>query len=266
MEKKQSQNEILVAAVTPQFLERGILWFQENGQNIKKALQEQKEPWKSSVILLENGQALRPSSLLRHLSELGYEKTQTIISKGEFSQRGNIIEVSPINFDEKITIEFYGNTIDEIIRSPISNNTLKKIRREREFIPGDYVVHLDHGVGIFKNITTLEGRAEKFFEIEYAPPRNGAPHDTLYIPFSQKKKIDLYIGFETPTIHRLGGSVWINTRSKAREDIEAFAKELLEIYGKRAVVKRRPLHSDAELEEKFSHSFPYQETPDQKKA
>ncbi len=266
MKDSAGKNEVIIVAATPQFLERGDLWFSENQASIKTALQEQKGIWARSAFLVTEGETVKPSSLLRTLHDLRYEKVQTVLGKGEFSAYGNIIEIGPINMPEKIVIEFYGNMIDAITVRPYDKVIQKKIKGHQPFSPGDYVVHLDHGIGIFRRMTMMPESREEFFEVEYAAPREGAKHDTLYVPVSQRKKLDLYVGFETPSIHRLGGTVWFNTKSKAREDIEAFAKELLALYAKRAQIRRRPMCAEPELEKKFSESFPYELTPDQERA
>lgn len=276
LEEKSHNESVLIVAATPQFLERGVLWFTEHHAHIHQALREQKGIWPSSAIALETGQIIPPTVLRRRLTDLGYEKTSLIFSKGEYASRGNVIEVSPINSDLKYILEFYGNTIEHIFAQPIHGETKKIIRTDaRPFRPGDYVVHVDHGIGIFRGYTTKELRAqslelsnteENFFIVEYAAPRKGAPPDTLYVPVSQKKKLDLYVGFETPPIHRLGGTVWFHTRAKAREEIEKFAKELLELYRVRNEVTAPIMHPEPDLESRFAELFPHEETGDQKQA
>lgn len=281
MEKIKSEDFFLVVAATPQFLERGVLWFSENKNAIHAALRQERGIWPRSAIMVEQGQTLKLTLLLRALSDLGYEKTSHIFGKGEYKNQGNIVEIAPVNSEKKLVIEFYGNTIEEIREVPlrdesnpdVSVGTRKSIRTaSRPFRPGDYVVHLDHGIGIFRECTrTLtqknadEGEME-YYVVEYAAPREGAKPDTLYVPLSQKKKLDLYIGFETPTIHRLGGAVWFHTRAKAREEIEKFAKELLELYRTRAETMAPVMHSEPDLESRFAELFPHEETPDQERA
>ncbi len=265
--EQKNIKDIVIVSATPQFLERGVLWFAKNETAIKNAIKKQFGIWNNSALVLEQGASLPPRVLARKLFDLGYEKAGIIFGKGEFSYRGNIIEIAPINRDEKITIEYYGNTIESIDERPLKNTSKKIIRTaDRPFRPHDYVVHLDHGIGIFKQMTRINASEEDFFEIEYAAPRTGAKSDTLYVPISKKMKLDLYVGFETPTIHRLGGSVWFATRAKAREDIEAFAKELLSVYKKRASARKQPMHPEPNIETSFAESFQYEETDDQKKA
>ena len=258
--------EIIIVSPTPQNLARGILWFSEHEDAIRQAIQRGDEMWSRHAYVIEPHQHISPSVFARKLSDLGYEKVSFVFGIGEFSYRGNIIEIAPINSDKKILIEFYGNTIETIQHIPLQKNVTSKFKHKKEFSPGDYVVHLDHGIGIFKQITKLHQSSEDFFEIEYAAPRERAKPDMLYVPISQKKKLDLYIGFQTPTIHRLGGSVWIHTRKKAKEDIERFAKELLALYQKRAYEKQKPMHSVDEIESSFAQTFPYEETEDQLEA
>lgn len=265
----QSVKELLVASVTPQNLERGVLWFQENLAAIKKA-RHTNPWWREESMVLEKDLVLKPSLLIRQLVSWGYERTQTVRGRGLFAVRGGIIEVWPINSDRPWLIEFNGNTIAELIqtpRLPAPSLEAKHLYRGLASIEkrslGSYVVHVDHGIGIFGGV---HPQKPEFFIVEYAPPAKGRQPDLLLVPIDQKDRLTPYIGFTTPTIHRLGGTIWERTKKKIKEETEKLAQELLALYAKRNLARRAPHQGDILLEESVAASFPYQETEDQTRA
>ena len=265
----QNVKELLVVSVTPQNLERGVLWFDENLAAIKKA--RYTNPWwREESAVLEKDLVIKPSMLIRQLTSWGYERTQTVRGRGLFAVRGGIIEVWPINSNHPWLIEFNGNTIAELIRTEkLSTPSLKAKPLYRglasiEKLPaGGYVVHVDHGIGIFGGV---HPQKPEFFIVEYAPPAKGRQPDLLLVPIDQKNRLTPYLGFTTPTIHRLGGTMWERTKKKIKEETEKLARELLALYAKRNLARRAPHQGDLLLEENAAASFPYQETEDQKRA
>lgn len=223
--------------------------------------------WGRNTLVVEAGQKIKLSEFLRNIAELGYTKVWEAERRGEFSQRGGIIRVFPINTDAIYSIEFEGNCIAEIEiphRSSTSDVEIPKHRmfsRGAEFQTGDYVVHLDHGIGIFR------GEEKDDFVIEYAPPKDrpNTP-DMLYVPKNLIKKLSPYLGFKKPQIHRLGAPTWSFTKKKAKEDIVAFAKELLQSLAERKNAERAPYESFREMEEELISNFRHEYTPDQKRA
>lgn len=288
-------HEVLIVRITPQFLEQGSLWFSEHFASIKKSLKTS-PLWNSSVLLLEQGASIKPSEALRLLTDFGYEKTTKIFGKGEFVWQGNMLEMWPINTEYPVRVEFFGNTIAEIVpckREAARAEPRVSYRTSLEKLPPDsFIVHLDHGIGIFRGITTeneiknpkpkiqntfgnldleigpstTKSFSKKFFVVEYAPPRIGAAPDRLLVPEEQAKRLSPYIGFETPTIHRLGGTVWFAAKRKAKELAMLLAKELFELYRKRIAAKRPPYHIDPALAREFDEQCPFEETDDQRKA
>jgi len=274
---KDKIDKILIAAVIPSFLEKGGGLFSKSFEEIEKS--RHKNPYIArNTLIAETGQKIKLSEFLRNIAELGYTKVWEAERKGEFSQRGGIIHVFPINSETPCSIEFAGNYIMEItpsipltLRGRANSDAPLKIRGARgvmkssvgyeiEFRLGDYVVHLDHGIGIFR------GENENDFIIEYAPPKDRASSpDILYIPKHLIKKLSPYLGFKKPAIHRLGTPTWSFTKKKAKEDIIAFAKELLKTLAERRGLERPPYESFYELEEELIADFPHEYTPDQKR-
>jgi len=214
---------------------------------------------------------LQLSEFLRKIAELGYSKVWETGNRGEFSQRGGVIHIFPINYDEILTIEFEGNYILEIAAAAPSSKPNFKSPKKSDFFPGgaapfrpgDYVVHIDHGIGIFRC-----GRDDDYM-IEYAAPKIAGKvvePDTLFVPKVQIKRLSPYLGFKKPEIHRLGTPIWSITKRKAKEDIMAFAKELLKSLAARKTVSRIPYKPHKEPEEEIISNFPHEYTADQVRA
>ncbi len=260
----KTNQEILIAGITPSFLEKGVLWFSENFEKIK--IQAKTNSWwQDNTLFLETGQSVKISEVLRWLTDLGYERVSHLGAKGEFVYLGGSIDVFPINAAAPIKIDWLGNIIETITGINLSgaekeSATLarfKKLKIEERYKPGDYIVHLDHGIGIFREIK------EEFFVVEYAAPRPGAAPDTLYIPFAKADKLSAYLGFATPQIHRLGSQLWFNTRKRIKEETIKLAQELIALYAKREVTQRQPVLGDETQEKHFAADFEYIETEDQ---
>ena len=260
-------NEILIVRITPQFMERGPLWFSENFASIKKS-KETSPLWRDSALLIEKGLIIKPSEILKTLVDFGYEKTARIFGKGEFVWQGNVLEIWPINMAHPARIEFFGNMMEEITitqRQALHAGPKISFRLSLEKLPEDsFIVHLDHGIGIYRGKIKENGR--EYFLLEYAPPRDRSEPDRLLVPTEQAKKLSPYVGFETPTIHRLGGTIWFTTRRQVKETTLTLAKELLELYKKRLAAARPPYDTHTSLQKEFDEHFPFDETADQKKA
>lgn len=276
-----TSTEILIAGITPYFLERGVLWYEENWQKIKKAAQTQIW-WKTNTLFLEKDLAMNLFALLRRFSELGYNKVQTIGAPGDFAHRGGIVEIFPINSIHAWRLEFSGNKISAIeflaVKELKSEKQVKKDLAGRGnasllfgLRPGDYLVHLDHGIGRFAGFIAMPGGVislaapnenspEKFFVLEYAKG------DKLYVPLDKEEKLSRYIGFETPIVHRLGGALWLETKRQAKANSLELAKELLELYGQRAAARGFEYPAASQWEKELAADFPYVETDDQARA
>ncbi len=264
-------NRILITSITPYFLEKGLVWFEENLDKILDARKTQSF-FEDNTIFLEKNQTLNFSQFLRKLDEMGYEKVLGVTFPGEFSQRGGIIDVFPINSKNAFRLDFYGNKIEFIEKLPIEISDedktkeilKKKLKSQKLFSDlkgiksGDYLVHLDHGIGIFDQ--QLEVNGQQYYILDYASG------DKLYVPVGLERKLSRYIGFATPTISRLGSSLWIRTKREIREETEKLAKELLDIYAKREIAKRAPYLSEEEIQKELAGNFKYLETPDQSEA
>ncbi|RYC43415.1 transcription-repair coupling factor [Pectobacterium zantedeschiae] len=147
-------------------------------------------------------------------------------------------------------------------RRTINTDTL--IRNLAELRPGQPVVHLEHGVGRYVGLTTLEagGIKAEYLILTYAG------EDKLYVPVSSLHLISRYAGGadENAPLHKLGGDAWSRARQKAAERVRDVAAELLDIYAQRAAKSGFAFKHDKTQYQLFCESFPFETTPDQAQA
>lgn len=273
LSNERVMNRVLITSIIPYFLERRNLWFEENLAKILRARKTQTF-WQDNTFFLEKDQKVNLSEFLRKLDELGYEKVFKVQEPGEFSQRGGIVDVFPVNLEFSVRFEFLGNKIENIERLDISiKNEVKqkellkkKLKSQKIFSdlkglkPGDYLVHLDHGVGQFTGLSLImDDRRlyqKKYYELVYGGG------DKLYVPLGLERKLSRYIGFRTPALSRLGSSFWQRTKRKIKEEAERFARELLAIFAKKEISHRIP-YPQKEISQSLDATFEYSLTPDQ---
>jgi transcription-repair coupling factor (superfamily II helicase) len=153
----------------------------------------------------------------------------------------------------------------------------RRLRRSRQFrgaaaleslaqlTPGDYVVHMDHGVGVFRGLehVQVEGADFETLAIEYA----GA--EILRVPVYKVDLVERWLGESEdstpPKVHRIGGRKWETLKRKTEQAIEAMTSELLEIYANRETATGFPFSPDTRWQKEMESSFLYEDTPDQRK-
>ncbi len=130
--------------------------------------------------------------------------------------------------------------------------------------PGDYVVHINFGIGVFRGLVKRveQGVEKEFLYVEYQAP------DKLFVPADQLDRIQKYLnpGDEHPKLNKLTGGEWQRTLGKAKEDAREFARDLVSLYAKRKQVQRRPFGKDSPWQAEMEATFPYVETPSQLRA
>ncbi|MGQ9629929.1 MAG: transcription-repair coupling factor [bacterium] len=137
----------------------------------------------------------------------------------------------------------------------------KAIEDLMELKDGDYVVHSDYGIGVYRGIVhkRIDDYGYDFILIEYAEG------DKLYIPTDRIDRIYKYTTTDdtTPEIHRLSSSTWNRVKSRVKESIRRMARELLELYAARQILRGHAFSADTRWQYEFEASFLYEETPDQ---
>lgn len=123
--------------------------------------------------------------------------------------------------------------------------------------PGDYIVHVNYGIGRFVKIDRL--RSRDYIKIEYAND------ETLFVPIEQANYVQRYIGSNgnAPKLDTLGGKGWENKKAKARKSAEDLAAQLISLYARRQNSKGYAFEKDNEWQVRFEAAFPFQETEDQ---
>ncbi len=130
--------------------------------------------------------------------------------------------------------------------------------------PGDYVVHMEHGIGHFEGMTQkqIDEISREYLELTYAEG------DKLFVPVDQADKLSKFVHEEgeEPILTRLGTNEWKRVNEKLRAETKEIAKELLNLYAKRAKSRGHAFGDDSPRQQKFEELFPYTETPGQLKA
>ena len=132
-----------------------------------------------------------------------------------------------------------------------------------DLAPGDYVVHINHGIGKYlgQELVTAGGVTKDYLKLQYGGS------DFLYVPATQLDMIHKYVGGkEQLKLNRLGGKEWKNTKSRVKASCEELAKGLIKLYAERETIKGHSFSSDTPWQQEFEESFPYTETPDQLKS
>jgi len=130
--------------------------------------------------------------------------------------------------------------------------------------PGDYIVHITHGIGIYQGLKKLniDGNLVECLMIAYAG------NDKIYVPIDQLRLVSKYVAQEgiAPVIHKLGSKKWLLTKNKAKKQIELVAKDLLELYAKRRLQRGIKFDKDTLWQAEMEDAFVYEDTPDQKRS
>jgi transcription-repair coupling factor (superfamily II helicase) len=140
----------------------------------------------------------------------------------------------------------------------------ERIKNYLELKPGDYVVHINHGIGKYLGIETKEilGIHKDYLHIRYAGG------DSLFVPIDQIDHVQKYVGSEEaePKIYSLGGSEWKRVKNKVKSSVKDIAEDLIKLYAAREAAVGHAFSKDTLEQREFEAMFPYQETPDQLRA
>ena len=132
-------------------------------------------------------------------------------------------------------------------------------------VPGDFVVHEQHGVGRYVEMVQREvgGAMREYLVLEYAASKRGQPADRLFVPTDQLDLVTRYIGGEAPAVHRLGGADWQKAKGRARKAVKQIAGELVRLYALRQAAQGYAYGADTPWQRELEDAFAYVETPDQ---
>ena len=187
------------------------------------------------------------------------EKTGRLPGFGEISIAGGAVsEGWVMNGD---TCLFTDSEIFGFIKQRrfVKKHAVAKTRLYEDINPGDYVVHIEHGIAKFSGITRMGTSSIEYMILEYAGG------DKLYVPVDQIDRVGRYIGGgdKIPVLNRLGTQDWSRAKQKARKAVEDIAEELLTLYAARETASGFAFSPDTVWQQEMEASFPYVETPDQ---
>lgn len=162
--------------------------------------------------------------------------------------------------DHQIFARFHGYKI----KQGLNSNQAVSLKILRELQPGDYVTHLDHGIGRFAGLEKINvnDQLQEAVRLIY---RND---DILYVSIHSLHKISKYVGQEgtEPAVHKLGSDTWKVLKARTKQKVKDIAKELIKLYAARKASKGFAFSPDNYLQAELEASFIYEDTPDQYKA
>ena len=246
------------------------------------------------ALKIYKGQRIELEEIYKTLTQFGYKRLSAITEEGDFSAKGENIFIFPATFEYPIRIELSHDkvenikTIDIVSYRAISEHQMvivlpiKGMLRKRKYRsakthketdpidsfvdiePGDYVVHVDYGVGKYlgRERIKTEGSFDDHLVLEYKG------RDKLLVPFRDLNKVQKYISFKKrpPKLHKMGSHMWQRAKRRAEKGASKVALEILEIQAKRNMLKGFAYSKDTDWQRLLEKSFPYKETKDQLKA
>ena len=147
------------------------------------------------------------------------------------------------------------------LRKGFTREQALNLRMLRELQPGDFVTHIDHGVGRYSGLEKIDinGHVQESLRLFYQN------NDVLYVSINSLHKISKYVGKDgtAPRLSKIGGDAWKTLKRKTKKKVKDIAKELIKLYAKRKASKGHPFPPDGYLQNELEASFMYQDTPDQ---
>ncbi|MDR3275736.1 MAG: transcription-repair coupling factor, partial [Treponema sp.] len=224
-----------------------------------------KDGWQIVVAAGSEGQARRIGELLKDLEG---SAAGTASARGTSGRGGLAVIAAPLSAgfalpDIKLILVQENEIFGRRKRPPRSLKTVKSAAIDSfvELNPGDFVVHVNYGIGLFKGVERVRalGHERDYIKLEYAG------EETVFVPIEQVNLVQRYIGNEgsPPHLDRLGSKSWENRKNRVSKAVEDIAGRLLELYSKRKAAPGFAYSADTEWQTMFEAAFPYEETEDQ---
>ena len=275
-EMSATANEFLHKLLDMNIVEYGNSHYFSNAETLTTHSEPQPVFNKQFDMLQEN---------LRQRAEEGYTLIITVSNDSQEKRLHKILDVSDGNnyqfsiFNFQLSHGFVDHDMrvlcytDHEIFERYHKYTVKNLAAAHEAMtlkelfelkPGDYVTHIDYGVGRFSGLekVTTDGKSQELIRLVY---KN---NDVLYISIHGLHKISRYVGREgeSPTLNRLGSNTWQVLKQKTKRQVKDIAKDLIALYAKRKASHGFAFSADGYLQEQLEASFIYEDTPDQLKA
>ena len=189
-------------------------------------------------------------------AEINFVPVPTAISKGFIDHDKKVICYT----DHQIFQRYHKYNV----KQAYSKGKALTLRALRELTPGDFVTHIDHGVGVYSGLQKIEvnGSMQEAIRILYKD------NDVLYVNINSLHKISKYTGKEgtTPRVNKLGSDAWQKLKAKTKKQVKDIAADLIKLYAKRKASEGFSFSPDSYLQTELEASFFYEDTPDQGKA
>ena len=220
-------------------------------------------------VLILSGTRARGERLVNTLRDRGIESVYKDIVKelepGEvvitFGNQNTGFDFKDLDISVISDKEIFGEAKRISRKKATKQKGVAKIKSFAELNLGDYVVHANHGIGVYKGIKQIDagGHKRDYLDLEYTKG------DKLYVPVDQLDLVQKYIGSEgkIPKINKLGGNEWNKAKAKVKKSINEIAQDLVKLYATRANIKGFKFSKDTQWQRQFEDEFPYEETPDQ---
>lgn len=241
------------------------------------------------------GQELLKEQLLKQFSKFGYEAEDFVSEEGDFSHRGGIIDIFPATFEQPLRIEIVNDAVKTLRSFNIRTGEATSEHQIAIILPrfgtrgkgiksiyygvgeeapiqdfldlkkGDYIVHINYGIGIYQGIAKLKEEkkgSNSYLLIEYAD------EDKLYVPVEEINLLQRYASFykRLPKLSKLDTKQWQRIKEKTKKAVASYAIELLELQAARLKLKGFPFSQDTDWQKELESTFEYEDTIDQSKA
>jgi transcription-repair coupling factor (superfamily II helicase) len=217
----------------------------------------QKDGW--HILIFSNGenQGLRIKEILKHYIEPDDKQSLPIfVFSDTISEGFSVPDANLIVIQEN---EIFGRR--RYIPKSLHKAKSKAIDTFLELNPGDYIVHINYGIGIFRGIERVKttGNERDYIKLEYAE------EEFAFVPIEQVNLVQRYIGSEgeQPKIDHIGSKNWENRKNKVKKAVEDIAEKLIDLYSRRKAAHGYSFPKDSEWQVAFEAAFPYEDTPDQ---
>ncbi len=231
-----------------------------NIRYLKETLETlQNENWSIFIYAESENQALRISELLKefvHPLEAKADKALLHILPFHISSGFGLPQAKIAVIQEN---EIFGRR--KHVPKSVTHAKSSVLDTFIELNPGDYVVHVNYGIGLFKGIERVKTSANErdYIKLEYAD------EETVFIPIEQVNLVQRYIGNEgeAPRLDRIGSKSWENRKDRVKKSVEDIAQKLIDLYSRRKAARGFAFPKDGEFMTAFEAAFPYAETDDQ---
>lgn len=232
--------------------------FSKNFDMLAAQLNDYKSQEYSNYILSDNPEQIERLLAIFHDRDV----------KADFQAIHQTLQEGFIDHDLKITCFTDHQIFDRFHKFQIKTGFTKResltIAELTNLHPGDYVVHIDHGIGKFGGLHKIDinGKQQEAIKLIYQD------NDVLFVSIHSLHRISKYKGKDAgePRIHKLGSAVWQNLKAKTKSKVKDIAKDLIKLYAERKAQRGHAFSADSFMNQQLEASFIYEDTPDQLKA